>query len=538
MISDDFSTDADDSTTGYEALHGSGEKLAVSISEAIVNPVAKQHFEMDRGHPVNQTLPDRSEEYEFESHGFSALILPDERRVVNQSYMGRGLTAGTASEAPEEWDDIGEAAEEMWWDTFGEWHHTASQPSHPGPFPLDADAISEGLQSLRELREQVLEDASLDVAIEAARERDFAFLAEMFGTTREDIYSPGGTDLSALRSADDVHVPYNDGKIAVLRPMSERRRPNEPVRGVIIGHDDTPVGIFAHVADVTNLSPSQQTTRDGIRDAMGFDREINPFNPPKDLDISGGERVRLQGDLRVERTGEVESFPDELARRTRINLYREAVEELFDGVELPDEHIRRRSSVSVSDVLDVNVTPDGTVSIDPSVSDGRVELLAYAQLMFSLEHAPVDGYDSYDDVEYIIDPATTFRQQMAVNTLHGALQQAREEVRSSLQNHLQRQRGDIEREARNTAAEAEAGIDVPRQVNLPIDNHMAFIEEGYAPDVETEPVPVAVPETTTLHIVHDEHNTITVQVSPGVYRFSLLPRGLQPPGDRPRWPSP
>jgi len=75
-------------------------------------------------------------------------------------------------------------------------------------------------------------------------------------------------------------------------------------------------------------------------------------------------------------------------------------------------------------------------------------------------------------------------------------------------------------------------------VNLPVDNHLTFIEAGYAPAVETEPVPVAVPSETTLHIVHDEHNTVTVQVSPGVYRFSLLRRGLQPPVDRPTWPSP
>ena len=85
------------------------------------------------------------------------------------------------------------------------------------------------------------------------------------------------------------------------------------------------------------------------------------------------------------------------------------------------------------------------------------------------------------------------------------------------------------------AAEARAVTDVPRQVNLPIDNHLAFIEAGFMPDVETEPVPVAVPDPTTLHIVHSEHNTVTVEIEPGVYRFSLLPRGLQFAGDRPQW---
>jgi hypothetical protein len=269
---------------------------------------------------------------------------------------------------------------------------------------------------------------------------------------------------------------------------------------------------------------------------MGFDREISPYNPPAELAVGDDERVRIQGDLRIQRTGDVDSFPAELARRTRLDLYREAVETRLDAVSLPSQQIRGRSGVTAGDVLAAEVTPAGTVSLEPSVSDRRVELLAYVELLLALAEPPADSYDDYDDIEYVNDPRFGVFRRFAAAGMRESRDRAREEVRTALQQSLQAQRDQIEQEARDRAAEAEAGIDVPRQVNLPIDNHMTFIEAGYAPDVDTEPVPVAVPGETTLHIIHDEHNTITVQIRPGIYRFSLLPRGLQPPGERPTWP--
>ncbi len=520
----------------YEALSSAGEQLAMSLSEAVVTPAAKAQFERDRGHPLEQSLPDKSEEYTFERHGFSALVLPGERQVVNQAYRNRGLTAQSLAENPEAWSDIGRRAEQLWEDVFGEWDRMRQQPDHPGPCPLDADAIEESLASIADLRAATLDDASLDVVVAAARDSDFSFLADLFETSRDEIYAPGGTDLSALRSADEVHVPYNDGQIAVLRPTSQSRRDSTPTRGVIVGHDDTPVGVFAHAVDATNLSPSQQTTRDAIRDAMGFDREIDPYAPPADLAVGDDERIRIQGDLRVERAGDIDSFPAELARRTRLDMYREEVETRLDAGSLPAQQLRRRSDVTAGDVLTAEVTPAGTVSLDPVVSDRRVELLAYVELLLALEEPPAGAYDDYDDIEYVNDPRFGLFRQFAAAGMRESRDRAREEVRTALQHHLRGQRDRVEREARNRAAEAEAGIDVPQQVNLPIDNHMTFIAAGYAPAVDTEPVPVAVPGETTLHIVHDEHNTLTVQIRPGVYRFSLLPRGLQPPGERPTWP--
>jgi hypothetical protein len=120
-------------------------------------------------------------------------------------------------------------------------------------------------------------------------------------------------------------------------------------------------------------------------------------------------------------------------------------------------------------------------------------------------------------------------------SIDNALDQARDEVIETLQVGIDAMQDEVEAAARETAAEVEAALDAPRQVNLPVDNHLAFIEAGYAPDEETEPIPVAAQDETTLHIEHAEHNTVTVQLPTGVYRFSLLPRGLQPPHERPTW---
>ncbi|MFC6811522.1 hypothetical protein ACFQGT_09275 [Natrialbaceae archaeon GCM10025810] len=71
-----------------------------------------------------------------------------------------------------------------------------------------------------------------------------------------------------------------------------------------------------------------------------------------------------------------------------------------------------------------------------------------------------------------------------------------------------------------------------------MDSHFVMVKDGYAPDVETTPVPVAVHGETTFHILHDEHNTVNITIHPGVYRFTLLPRGLRPPAEWPEWPEP
>ncbi len=527
-------------TDQYATLHSTAEELARSMRDDVIETLAKHAFEEDCGIPVTQVLPDRTENYDFEHGPFEALLLPDERRCVNHTFDSRAITAETVMSDPDWFRECVEQGEAVWEETFGEFKRYVTQSGHPGAFPMDGEETRTLLTYLDVLYESVTRAKSLDVVIESARNRNFVLLSELFGTSREEILTPGGTDLAVIPRADELHVPFNDGEIAVIRPTTDTATAAQdtPTRGLVIGHDDTPVGIFAHVIDVTNLAPDQQLNRAIIRDSMGFDRELDPWAEIEELHPEPGERIRLQGDLRVERTDDVDGFADELARRTRISEYRDVISDALTDVSLPSQYVwGRRGDVPITAALDVTVSPDGNVTIDPLTDDLQVELLAYATLVKELASGPAAQYAEYSDIPYIVEPRMT-RRSLAHGSTAEALEQGYADAVETLETIVAAKQRSVESEARDVAAEATVGMDVPRQVNLPVDNHMTFVQAGYAPDVETEPVPVAVPEETTLHIEHGEHNTVTVQIPTGVYRFSLLPRGLQPQDERPQWPEP
>lgn len=525
----------------YTAAQATAEHIATVLSDEVVKPLAKEAFATDTGTELNQVLPGNHDEYDYTSaHGFEALVLPEERKVTNQAYRGKAITGNRVMRDHERFDDIIDQAETAWNDEYGEYKKGISQIGHPGPCPVVEQELDEAFESVRAVYEALVDSKDLNVVIAAARAENTPVLSDMFGTTEGDILTPGGTDLSALPRTDDIHVPYNDGTIAVLRPTSEDTSLNTPTRGVIIGHDDTeePVGMFAHVIDVTNLHPQQETTHEAIRDAMGFDSELDPWNPVDRLDIGPDERIRLQGDLRVERVGDVDGFPEELRRNSMQEAYETQLDAIVGGIQVPSTYLRGRwEDLSVTSVVDVAVSHEGTVTLNPDTDDPNVELLAYATMLCEMSVGKADAYEDYPDVPFIHHPRRV-TDSIAAGSLSQALTTVRGEVRSVLETALDRHEDEVESMGRELAAEAKASLTAPQQVNLPVDNHMTFIESGYAPEVDTEPVPVAVPEETTLHIVHGEHNSVTVQVDPGVYRFSLLPRGLQPREDRPQWPRP
>ncbi|ERG95266.1 hypothetical protein [Haloquadratum walsbyi] len=519
----------------YESMMTTSRRLTTALNRGVITPVAKHHFATDRGYPVTQELPDHTEPYQFNSHNFKALVRPDEREVCNEMYDDRVITPTMLLRNPSVVPTLFERAETLWEDTFDTYQPTHTQPDHPGPFPFQEISPTTVANSFETHYETICNSQSLAVAIKTIQEEMLSIVADLFETSESELHTPGGTDLSALARADSITVPYNDDLIAILCPATTGIQSDTPTRGVIVGCDDTPVGLFAHVTDVTALDPTQETTHAAIRDAMGFDRELNPHVDHDRLNAAPGERIRLQGDLRVERTDDLAGFPEEIARTTRRRENRRLVDNYLESTTLPAEHIWGRSdSPAVNATLTATVSETGAVVLEPATADGDLELLSYVQLLFALDHGPAVVYTGYDDVSYIRSPrrvgglAGTQRLSVTIET-------AREEASRSLEAMLETQREDIEATARDRASDARVGIDIPKQVNLPVDNHLTFIEAGYAPAVETEPVPVAVPSETTLHIVHDEHNTVTVQVAPGVYRFSLLPRGLQPPADRPTW---
>jgi hypothetical protein len=85
----------------YQTLLETAEALAERLCAAVVTPIAKQQFETDRGVAVPKVLLDRTDDYRFVAQGFSALVRPDERTVVNHSYSETVLTADAVMQDPE-----------------------------------------------------------------------------------------------------------------------------------------------------------------------------------------------------------------------------------------------------------------------------------------------------------------------------------------------------------------------------------------------------------------------------------------------------
>lgn len=548
MTTNNHNSSTDDSETivaesdpiqTYETLKQITGRLSEVISEAIITPVAKKHFEQDRGHKLRQVLPDKSEEYHFEKYDFEALILPDERRVVNQSYKGNVVSTNGFIRSIDEFAGVITDARTLWEDTFGEWRKHVNQAGHPGPFPLANTDIESGITDIVELYNDLAGSNSIELIINAAENDHYALLSAMFNTDESEMLTPGGDDLSELVRMNSYTTPYNDGSLAVVAPETTNSGSNSAQRGVIVGQDDTPVGVFAHVTDVTNLDRRTTITHDDVRSAMGFDREIDPWSDINELNIETGERIRLQGDLRVERVGDVDGFADEMARTARENEYTGLVESALDDVTIPGRYVQRgrfgrRSDLDIIQAFDITASQDGVVALDPQVTDQEVELLAYATILRDLDTGPAVKYEEYSDISYVIDPWQT-RNSMAKNDTTEAINKARDEVKETIEAIVSPHRTEIEARAREIGSEAKAEMDVPTQENLPVDNHLAMIESGFAPDVDTEPVPVGIPKRTTLHIEHGEHNTVNLKINSGVYRFSLLPRGLQPADSRPEW---
>jgi hypothetical protein len=330
-----------------------------------------------------------------------------------------------------------------------------------------------------------------------------------------------------------------------LYPTFDDEGGSDPKRGIIIGYDDTPVGIFAHATDVTNLHPDGNVTREMIRDAMGFDIDIDPYDPPSSLPSGGEKRVRLQGDLRVERTADMDQYIDLYEHRLREEYYIEPLRGIFADINLPSAFLSSESMRSITqsvfalDIIEPGLTSDGDIRLREQTGDARAVILALAELMVELSVPPVESVEDYGDIPALLTKTEiSLRQgQITRTSLTQAKRTLRDRCQIAIKNELETNHEFEARkqQIRDAKAEANVALDTEPQANLPIDNHLIFIKDGFVPELDTEPIPVAIPANSTITLEHAEHNSITMDVPPGVYTFSLLPRGLQPPSERPGW---
>jgi hypothetical protein len=128
-----------------------------------------------------------------------------------------------------------------------------------------------------------------------------------------------GHEMHHLFAHGDISVYYEDDTIALVKPdynhelrrrvtmqqqsaglLNVRIQNDEELElAYVIGKDDTPIGLFAHAVDGTNLTCSSTVTTEKIYDCMGFDKQ---YKNTKYAELEENERMRIQGDLAIEYT--------------------------------------------------------------------------------------------------------------------------------------------------------------------------------------------------------------------------------------------
>lgn len=303
---------------GYESYREDVERIYKLVTTEMIEKIAFRQFEQDRGTAVTKVLPDKSDSYEFQSHGLGGVVDPDRRAFDNPMYESTPFTMSRVTADPASFTGLIDAVYESWSETFGKHHRMSSQPSHPGKPPIDKDSLRSVFDQLASQKELLTADPTLDDLVDAVEDKHYRFAAQFLNLDEDAqvLFRPGGDhELTALFTHGDVDIVYRDREVALLKPTYDhglreqiinqqrnrlgrvRLRGEQPELAFVVGLDDTPTGLFAHSVDGTRLDTTQTVTRDTIHDVMEFDYN---YHHESVLDCEMGDRVRLQGDLAVQ----------------------------------------------------------------------------------------------------------------------------------------------------------------------------------------------------------------------------------------------
>lgn len=309
----------------YESYRNSVDKLQSVLVEDMLKEIAFNDFEDTRGHKVTQVLPGSNEEYEFNIMSFDGYIDTKSRKMYNPCFDGTGLTMNQMASNPYIFDEIGTEFHDAWEELIGEIiPHTSSY----NDVPITQDELDNEVSKLQDEFDIICSDPTLIDLVYAINDQNYLLAARFLGVDEpQHLMTPGGGhELSNLFTKGDIHICYMDRDIAILKPeynhemrarvMNQQRqweqvslRGEQPEEAVVVGYDDTPVGLFAHVIDGTRINVGQEISREYINNVMGFDRSYEPRNENL-LRLNLGEKVRLQGDLGLEYMGSIDSDED------------------------------------------------------------------------------------------------------------------------------------------------------------------------------------------------------------------------------------
>jgi hypothetical protein len=335
--------------------------ISTTVTDVMLSSIGRRLYEDERGYPPEQALPDKGADFTFDCSGFTGDVLAGEAGVRNTMWRGRSLVPSAIAAAPELYRDLPTELYELYFEVHGEWYNGASQPNHPGLPPMQEDVMVDALSQLVEIAEILRVTPTLADLVGAIEDKNYRVAATFFDMDEQDLFNPGrGAELSGLFTNGDVHVLYHDDEIALLKPeynhqaaLRVRQHRAGPLMRVgiqgdplelayVVGLDDTPVGLFGHSLDGTNLDLDQTVTREMIHDAMGFDYSwdysADTFHP------AVGDRVRLQGDFAVEYVSRDVTTPEAAGR---FNLPIDNHLGLFSAARLAPGEDRTQEPVTV-----------------------------------------------------------------------------------------------------------------------------------------------------------------------------------------------
>jgi hypothetical protein len=431
----------------------------------------------------------------------------------------------------------------------GNWQSTAilrETAATPGAvLPVRTGRISEAAESYRSALARARQVDTVTPLVEAIERGRGGIVAALLDVDPSAVGSPPSEEDSTfgIDPADDRPpavrlltsivdtVPFAARDLALVCTAENGRRESE---AYVVGTDDTPVGLFVHPVDGTDLDPTATPTRRDIESAMGFDRDA----PTRRLDPDIDDRVRLQGDLRVRKTG--------AEAMALLSSYSEQVEDWRTRIDQIATAFLRRADPSIALSLDVSLqisrrhadpgfSVRGATISDRHLTPAQRErlLAAVVELLAAEDSVPVSLDDSLPgdaslsqtklyravvtsplaDISDDIPPSA-----LLVRPLDRSL------VRSLLERAVVVA---IEHYHEFVAAEMLADLSLST-VTLPLDNHLVVLDAGIVDSGrERTPVAVTVPRLSSLEVLHDEHETVTLDVAPGIYEFDFLPRSIE-----------
>lgn len=278
-----------------------------------IEKIAFEKFKQDRGYKIISVLPCDHEEYTFTLGPLSGYIETEQKKIYNLTYKENPLTVLNISSDPSVLTGIIDSIWNQWYNVFGENEY---ERGHPGEPLISKEDGQQMITNLQKQYTELVTDPKLQDLVESIKDSNYEISMKLLGVENtEQVIDPTvGHELHHLFAHGDISVYYSNSDIAVVKPDFNhelrrqirsdqlRNRTVVSARGpdleeaFVIGKDDTPIGLFAHCIDGTNLTKNSTITTEKIYNAMGFDKQ---YKGTEYAELTQGERMRIQGDLAI-----------------------------------------------------------------------------------------------------------------------------------------------------------------------------------------------------------------------------------------------